>query len=87
MDGITCWNFSSHNYLGFAGREDIENEAIKCIRKFGVGSCGPRAFLGEMFFIEYHFWSDEPYIHDQNHIIFRNIFELYFEKFHQKIWE
>ena len=47
IDGVECWNFASHNYLGFAGREDIEEEAIQCIRKFGVGSCGPRAFLGK----------------------------------------
>ena len=39
--------------MGFAGREDIENEAIKCIRKFGVGSCGPRAFLGKNFVVKF----------------------------------
>ena len=39
--------------MGFAGREDIENEAIKCIRKFGVGSCGPRAFLGKNFLVKF----------------------------------
>jgi len=46
IEGIKCLNFGTHNYLGFAGREDIEEEAVKCIQKFGVGSCGPRAFYG-----------------------------------------
>ena len=46
IDGVKCLNFATHNYLGFAGREDIEAEAVKCIQKFGVGSCGPRAFYG-----------------------------------------
>ena len=46
VNGIKCHNFATHNYLGFAGRDDIEKEAIKCIQKFGVGSCGPRAFYG-----------------------------------------
>lgn len=46
IDGVKCWNFATHNYLGFAGREDIEEEAIKSVKKFGVGSCGPRAFYG-----------------------------------------
>lgn len=46
IDGVKCWNFATHNYLGFAGRQDIEEEAIKSVKKFGVGSCGPRAFYG-----------------------------------------
>ena len=29
-----------------SGNDEIEAEAIKCIEKFGVGSCGPRAFYG-----------------------------------------
>ena len=43
-----CLNFATHNYLGFVGRRDIEEEAVKCIQKFGVGSCGPRAFYGKL---------------------------------------
>ena len=48
VDGFKCLNFATHNYLGFVGRQDIEEEAVKCIRKFGVGSCGPRAFYGKL---------------------------------------
>ena len=46
IDGKECLNFASHNYLGFAGNETIEEAAIECVKKFGVGSCGPRAFYG-----------------------------------------
>ena len=46
VDGKTCLNLATHNYLGFAGRKELEEAAVKCIRKFGVGSCGPRAFYG-----------------------------------------
>ena len=46
IDGVKCLNLATHNYLGFAGNEVVEKSAIECIRKFGVGSCGPRAFYG-----------------------------------------
>eukprot|EP00095_Tigriopus_kingsejongensis_P010689 maker-scaffold261_size233860-snap-gene-1.28 protein:Tk10689 transcript:maker-scaffold261_size233860-snap-gene-1.28-mRNA-1 annotation:"hypothetical protein DAPPUDRAFT_301811" len=46
IDGRDCLNLATHNYLGFAGNEAVEKSAIECIRKFGVGSCGPRAFYG-----------------------------------------
>ena len=37
---------ATHNYLGFAGNVEIEKAAIETIRKYGVGSCGPRGFYG-----------------------------------------
>jgi 7-keto-8-aminopelargonate synthetase-like enzyme len=46
IDGKECLNLASHNYLGFAGNEVIEDAAIECVKKFGVGSCGPRGFYG-----------------------------------------
>ena len=46
LDGKECLNLASHNYLGFGGNEEIEAAAIQCVKKFGVGSCGPRAFYG-----------------------------------------
>jgi serine palmitoyltransferase len=46
IDGMKCWNLATHNYLGFAGNEEVEEAAVKSIQKFGVGSCGPRAFYG-----------------------------------------
>ena len=46
IGGVRCLNLATHNYLGFAGNETIEAAAVECIKKFGVGSCGPRAFYG-----------------------------------------
>jgi len=33
LDGIECLNLATHNYLGFAGNEEVEKAAVKCIRK------------------------------------------------------
>jgi hypothetical protein len=55
IDGKECLNLASHNYLGFAGNETIEEAAIECVKKFGVGSCGPRAFYGTAGFTKFFF--------------------------------
>ena len=34
------------NFLGLLGDKTIEAETEKCIRTYGVGSCGPRGFYG-----------------------------------------
>lgn len=41
-----CLNLCTMNFLGFVGNEEIEQAAIKTLRKYGVGSCGPRGFYG-----------------------------------------
>lgn len=46
LDGRRCLNLGSHNYLGFSEEKDVEEQAIKTLRKYGCGSCGPRAFFG-----------------------------------------
>ena len=46
MNGIRCLDMATHNYLGFAGNTEIEKAAVETIRKYGVGSCGPRGFYG-----------------------------------------
>ncbi|KAL7736374.1 hypothetical protein ACLKA6_014841 [Drosophila palustris] len=48
VDGVDCLNLGSHNYLGFLEDNDILEEACKSLRKYGVGSCGPRGFYGTM---------------------------------------
>ncbi|XP_017148934.1 serine palmitoyltransferase 1 [Drosophila miranda] len=48
VDGHDCLNLGSHNYLGFLEDQDILEEACKSLRKYGVGSCGPRGFYGTM---------------------------------------
>lgn len=48
VDGNDCLNFATHNYLGLLEDEHILDEACKSLRKYGVGSCGPRGFYGTM---------------------------------------
>lgn len=46
VDGHKCLNMSTFNYLGLEEFPDIKNSAINSIKKYGVGSCGPRGFYG-----------------------------------------
>lgn len=46
VDGKDCLNLGTHNYLGLTENNEIEKNAIAAIRKYGVGSCGPRGFYG-----------------------------------------
>lgn len=46
LDGKRCLNLGSHNYLGLSEEKGVEESAIKTLRKYGCGSCGPRAFFG-----------------------------------------
>ncbi|XP_043288485.1 serine palmitoyltransferase 1 [Venturia canescens] len=46
VEGVDCLNLATHNYLGFADSPKIQENAVAAIRKYGVGSCGPRGFYG-----------------------------------------
>eukprot|EP00112_Aurelia_sp_Birch-Aquarium-sp1_P005789 Seg1656.10 transcript_id=Seg1656.10/GoldUCD/mRNA.D3Y31 product="Serine palmitoyltransferase 1" protein_id=Seg1656.10/GoldUCD/D3Y31 len=46
INGEECLNLSTFNFLGFVGKKEIEENAVKTLRKYGVGSCGPRGFYG-----------------------------------------
>lgn len=46
VDGKDCLNMGTHNYLGLTENNEIDKEAIATVRKYGVGSCGPRGFYG-----------------------------------------
>jgi serine palmitoyltransferase len=48
VDGHKCLNMTTHNYLGLEEHPEIKEKAIECIRKYGVGSCGPRGFYGTL---------------------------------------
>ncbi|CAH8456656.1 unnamed protein product [Schistosoma turkestanicum] len=39
-------NFATLNFLNFVGDSDLSNVAIEHLKKYGVGSCGPRGFYG-----------------------------------------
>ncbi|XP_076811924.1 serine palmitoyltransferase 1-like [Clavelina lepadiformis] len=46
VDGYKCKNFASMNFLGLVGNKRVEEKIEKCIRTYGVGTCGPRGFYG-----------------------------------------
>jgi len=41
-----CINLATFNFLNFIGNKSHHDRAIAAIRKYGVGSCGPRGFYG-----------------------------------------
>lgn len=52
VDNKECLNLATHNYLGLVENTQCIEDAIEAVRKYGVGSCGPRGFFGTvgMFF-------------------------------------
>ncbi|XP_055371180.1 serine palmitoyltransferase 1 [Condylostylus longicornis] len=46
LNGHSCIDLATHNYLSLIGDKEIEEKAIKSIKKYGIGSCGPRGFYG-----------------------------------------
>jgi serine palmitoyltransferase len=48
VDNSTFLNFVSFNYLGLTTNPHVLNVGIETIKKYAVGSCGPRGFYGTM---------------------------------------
>lgn len=46
VEGQNCLNLGTHNYLGLLEDQNIQEDAIRSLKKYGVGSCGPRGFYG-----------------------------------------
>jgi serine palmitoyltransferase len=44
--GKIVLNLASINFAGLAGNERIKEKAVDCLRRYGVGSCGPPGFYG-----------------------------------------
>ncbi|GAA5820676.1 hypothetical protein JCM10212_000451 [Sporobolomyces blumeae] len=44
--GKQVTNLASANFAGLAGNERIKDKAVGCLRRYGVGSCGPAGFYG-----------------------------------------
>lgn len=48
IDGRECLNLATHNYLGLLENKVILEKALTSLKKYGVGSCGPRGFYGTL---------------------------------------
>ncbi|XP_066461100.1 serine palmitoyltransferase 1 [Eleutherodactylus coqui] len=46
VNGKECINFSSFNFLGLLDNDRVKSAALASLRKYGVGTCGPRGFYG-----------------------------------------
>lgn len=46
IEGAEKINMSSFNFLGLVGSSEVESAAVAAVRRYGVGSCGPRGFYG-----------------------------------------
>jgi serine palmitoyltransferase len=46
VDGKSLVNVGTYNFLDYVGDKRVEDAAIASVRKYGVGSCGPRGFYG-----------------------------------------
>lgn len=46
IDGRSCLNLGTHNYLGLSEKTELIENTVAAINKYGVGSCGPRGFYG-----------------------------------------
>jgi len=46
LNGKECINLATFNFLGLLGNQAVKESAANSIRKYGVGSCGPRGFYG-----------------------------------------
>ncbi|XP_041753284.1 serine palmitoyltransferase 1 isoform X4 [Coregonus clupeaformis] len=46
VNGKECINFASFNFLGLLDNERVKQKALTSLRRYGVGTCGPRGFYG-----------------------------------------
>ncbi|XP_056146717.1 serine palmitoyltransferase 1 [Lampris incognitus] len=46
INGKECINFASFNFLGLLHNERVKQKALASLKKYGVGTCGPRGFYG-----------------------------------------
>uniref|UniRef100_A0A8C5P5U1 Serine palmitoyltransferase 1 n=1 Tax=Leptobrachium leishanense TaxID=445787 RepID=A0A8C5P5U1_9ANUR len=46
VNGKECINFASFNFLGLLDNDRVKSAALASLKKYGVGTCGPRGFYG-----------------------------------------
>ncbi|MEQ2281577.1 Serine palmitoyltransferase 1 [Ameca splendens] len=51
VNGKECINFASFNFLGLLDNERVKEKALMSLKKYGVGTCGPRGFYGTFGFL------------------------------------
>ncbi|ELU18888.1 hypothetical protein CAPTEDRAFT_226782 [Capitella teleta] len=56
VNGHECLNLASMNFLAMNEDPLIEEDAVASLRKYGVGSCGPRGFYGT---VDVHLFLEE----------------------------
>ena len=47
-NGKTVTNLASFNFGGFAGNDRIKERTVQALRKYGLGSCSPPGFYGNI---------------------------------------
>ena len=48
INGNDCLDLATFDFLGIIGSERVEESSVKALKKYGVGSCGPRGFYGSI---------------------------------------
>ena len=46
QSGKSVTNLAGYNFAGLAGNEAVKERAVKVLREYGLGSCGPPGFYG-----------------------------------------
>ncbi|XP_045043985.1 serine palmitoyltransferase 1 isoform X5 [Desmodus rotundus] len=55
VNGKECINFASFNFLGLLDNPRVKAAALASLKKYGVGTCGPRGFYGTFGTFLLHF--------------------------------
>ncbi|XP_063727642.1 serine palmitoyltransferase 1-like [Symsagittifera roscoffensis] len=48
INGKNCLDLATFDFLGIIGCKRIEEASVTALKKYGVGSCGPRGFYGSI---------------------------------------
>lgn len=72
--GEEVLNFSAFNFLNFAENQSVKDVALKTLRNYGVGACGPSGFYGTLD-VHMQFEKDvAEFIGTENAIIYAQAF-------------
>ncbi|XP_049624132.1 serine palmitoyltransferase 1-like [Suncus etruscus] len=60
VNGKKCVNFASFNFLGLLDNPRVKAAALTSLKKYGVGTCGPRGFYGTFVQSQLYHENDSP---------------------------